>query len=580
MLEAARSQIAGTVSQAEVRNLPLNGRNFLDLALLVPGVSPTNVGEHAALRRDVGGARPGHLRRQPAQLLQQLHRRRPVRQRRCGRPERHPVRRRRGGSVPGGDVGRPGGAGPRARRLHQRGHQERHQHAARRPLRLLPRRRASTRANALSGTQAADDAAAVRRQPRRADRPRPDVLLRERRAARPGSDRPGHRSPHGERRRDQRAAGRGRLPGRAGRDRASIPIRCTRTNFLGKVDHQFSAQRSASASATACTTSTSSNSRGAGGTERAERVVAASTTSIRPSPFSNIADAVAADGQRDARPVRPQRSARRRRPIRSGRRSALPASPRSARSRAVPPAASTRCTRSSTTCRTRRARTRCARASTSSTTTTRSPIPRSIRGSYAFSSLANFLAGVYNNAGFTQTFGDDRGLADESERRRSTRRTSGRSARGLTLNAGLRYDLQFLETIDTDTQQRLAAARRSPGRRWRRGGRWCAAAPGSSTTACRCARSPTRCCRPATRPTSTNLRQISVSLSPTQAGAPVFPEHPAAASCPSVTLVNFTTMDREHAERLLAAGQRRDRAAARRARAPSASATSTCAGCT
>jgi hypothetical protein len=33
VLEAARSQIAGTVSQAEVRNLPLNGRNFLDLAL-------------------------------------------------------------------------------------------------------------------------------------------------------------------------------------------------------------------------------------------------------------------------------------------------------------------------------------------------------------------------------------------------------------------------------------------------------------------------------------------------------------------------------------------------------------------
>lgn len=44
ILEAARSQIAGTVSQAEVASLPMNGRNFLDLALLVPGVSPTNVG--------------------------------------------------------------------------------------------------------------------------------------------------------------------------------------------------------------------------------------------------------------------------------------------------------------------------------------------------------------------------------------------------------------------------------------------------------------------------------------------------------------------------------------------------------
>jgi carboxypeptidase family protein/TonB-dependent receptor-like protein len=43
-LEAARSQIAGTVPQTEVDNLPMNGRNFLDLALLIPGVSPTNIG--------------------------------------------------------------------------------------------------------------------------------------------------------------------------------------------------------------------------------------------------------------------------------------------------------------------------------------------------------------------------------------------------------------------------------------------------------------------------------------------------------------------------------------------------------
>jgi outer membrane receptor protein involved in Fe transport len=42
VLEADRSQIADTISQDEVANLPYNGRNFLDLALLVPGVSPTN----------------------------------------------------------------------------------------------------------------------------------------------------------------------------------------------------------------------------------------------------------------------------------------------------------------------------------------------------------------------------------------------------------------------------------------------------------------------------------------------------------------------------------------------------------
>src|SRR4051812_2453915 len=43
VLETARSQIAGTISVREVQSTPLNGRNFLDLALLVPGVSPTNV---------------------------------------------------------------------------------------------------------------------------------------------------------------------------------------------------------------------------------------------------------------------------------------------------------------------------------------------------------------------------------------------------------------------------------------------------------------------------------------------------------------------------------------------------------
>jgi hypothetical protein len=43
VIETARSQIAATISQGEVQDLPLNGRNFLDLALLAPGVSPANV---------------------------------------------------------------------------------------------------------------------------------------------------------------------------------------------------------------------------------------------------------------------------------------------------------------------------------------------------------------------------------------------------------------------------------------------------------------------------------------------------------------------------------------------------------
>ena len=42
ILETARTQVAGTISQNEVQDLPLNGRSYLDIALFVPGVSPTN----------------------------------------------------------------------------------------------------------------------------------------------------------------------------------------------------------------------------------------------------------------------------------------------------------------------------------------------------------------------------------------------------------------------------------------------------------------------------------------------------------------------------------------------------------
>ena len=44
VIETARTQVAGTVTPRDVENLPLNGRNYLDLALLIPGVSRTNTG--------------------------------------------------------------------------------------------------------------------------------------------------------------------------------------------------------------------------------------------------------------------------------------------------------------------------------------------------------------------------------------------------------------------------------------------------------------------------------------------------------------------------------------------------------
>ena len=81
----------------------------------------------------------------------------------------------------------------------------------------------------------------------------------------------------------------------------------------------------------------------------------------------------------------------------------------------------------------------------------RCPFPRALRGRYTFSSLANFLAGAYNNGGFTQTFG-----ASEVSQ---TNPNVGLFVQGewtvhssVTVNAGLRYDLQWLpEPIQVHT---------------------------------------------------------------------------------------------------------------------------------
>jgi len=171
--------------------------------------------------------------------------------------------------------------------------------------------------------------------------------------------------------------------------------------------------------------------------------------------------------------------------------------------------------------------------------------PRAIRGSYTFSSLANFLTGVYNNAGFTQTFGEtvvsqtnpNVGVYAQDEWKVSSR---------LTLNAGLRYDLQFLETVNTDTNNV------SP----RIGVVW--SPSNSSRTLVRASagvffdRVPLRAVANTLLSAGNttdlnNLRQIAVSLSPTQAEAPAFPNI-LSAPVPSVTLPNLTTMDRRMQE--------------------------------
>ena len=165
--------------------------------------------------------------------------------------------------------------------------------------------------------------------------------------------------------------------------------------------------------------------------------------------------------------------------------------------------------------------------------------PRSARGSYAFPSQASFLTGDYS--GYTQTFGDpvvsqtnpNIGLYAQDE---------WRVGSSLTLNLGLRYDLQFLEPISTDTNNV------SP----RVGFAW---SPASQDLVIRGSaglffdRVPLRAAANAILSAEnttdvSNLQQPSVSgLIPTQAGAPVFPNI-LPAHILTTTLVDFTTMDR------------------------------------
>ncbi|HTV03657.1 MAG TPA: TonB-dependent receptor, partial [Luteitalea sp.] len=168
--------------------------------------------------------------------------------------------------------------------------------------------------------------------------------------------------------------------------------------------------------------------------------------------------------------------------------------------------------------------------------------PRAARGSYTFSSLANFLAGTYNNAGYTQTFGET-DVDQDATSLGVYVQDAWSVGSSLTLNLGVRYDLQFLETVNTDTDNV------SP----RVGFAW---VPSSSrrlvvrgSAGVFYDRVPLRALANALlsahNTTSLDaLRQTTVALSPGQAGAPVFP-NVLAAPVPSVTLFNLTTMDRD-----------------------------------
>ena len=166
--------------------------------------------------------------------------------------------------------------------------------------------------------------------------------------------------------------------------------------------------------------------------------------------------------------------------------------------------------------------------------------PRSVRGSYTFASLPSFLTGTYS--GFTQTFGDPI-VSQTNPNLGMYAQDEWRVGSQLTLNLGLRYDLQFLESVNTDTNNV------SP----RVGFAWSPSASRDVVVRGNAGlffdRVPLRAVANAILSAGNTtdldkLQQPSVAgLIPTQAGAPTFPAI-LSERLLTTTLVDFTTMDK------------------------------------
>jgi hypothetical protein len=166
--------------------------------------------------------------------------------------------------------------------------------------------------------------------------------------------------------------------------------------------------------------------------------------------------------------------------------------------------------------------------------------PQSLRGSYSFSSLASFLAGAYNTQGYTQNFGNPT-IQQDNPNLGFYVQDEWKVDPSLTLNAGVRYDLEWLHTINTDTNNL------SP----RIGLAW---SPFTNReTIVRASyglfydRVPLRPLANALLSANntidpTQARFFSYSFSPTDAGAPVFPA--VANQPPAAAKANYATMDR------------------------------------
>lgn len=536
VLEAARSQIAGTVSQAEVRNLPLSGRNFLDLALLVPGVSPPNNGGGTQLFAETSavagvGISVGSQRNFSNNFIVDGLSANDDAAGLSGMPygvdavDQFQVVTSGGqaelGRALGGYVNVVTKSGTNQARGDVYGYVRDARFNAANPLsgKTLPMSQAQYGAS-LGGPIARDETFYFTNVEQRrlnqsglvtiADA---DVTAINARLAAVG------------------------YPG-APISTGVYPNPVRTTNFLAKVDHQVSGTDLVSVRYSLYHVN-ASNSRGAGalntstasaGLNNRDQAVAFSNTMTLSARTVNETRAQFAFGSLEAPPSDPFGPAVSIAGVASfGTLSGSPTARRNKMYQVVDSLSHQEGAHA--------LRVGVDFLYNDDTIT----YPRSIRGTYTFSSLANFLTGVYNNAGFTQTFGTsvvsqtnpNVGLYAQDEWKASAH---------LTLNLGLRYDLQFLETIKTDTNNL------SP----RLGLAW---SPSESRrTVVRASaglfydRVPLRALANAMLSAGNttelaNLRQVSVSLSPTQTGAPLFPNILNGAPSSSA-LLNLTTMDR------------------------------------
>lgn len=165
---------------------------------------------------------------------------------------------------------------------------------------------------------------------------------------------------------------------------------------------------------------------------------------------------------------------------------------------------------------------------------------QSLHGSYSFSSLVNFLKGTYNNGGFTQNFGNPT-IEQTNPSVGMYAQDEWKVSPSFTLNLGVRYDLEFLQTIITDKNNvspRIGFAW-SPypnGRTVVRGsyGLFYDRVP---------LRPLANALLSANNTTDySQARLLSYTFTPGQAGSPTFPK--IAAAPPAGALENFSTMQR------------------------------------